>query len=240
MTSMKSLLLAAVATTALVAGSASAATIVIDRFITEQYVVAVPPTGDVSMSEVIAPSASAVGGYRYMRVSNNHNRLNGTSLATGDGYLDFSNASRTTGTGTITWNGPGLTGLGGLDITDGGTNDAVFFDVIFADSDISMAFSLTDTSGRRSVFNALLSEELSDPQSVIFNFSDFIGDADFTQINSISFTLGAARNAVDASLSMLYFGSTQPAPAPVPLPAAAGLLGAALGGLGLVARRRRT
>ncbi|OWJ80499.1 VPLPA-CTERM sorting domain-containing protein [Haematobacter genomosp. 1] len=227
-------ILAAAAVTAADAGNA--ATIVIDEFVAPQYVVARAPSGNFARSEIRAPSTVAVGGYRDMSVTNSTSRLNGTSLETGDGYLDFNNASRTSGTGTITWDGQNSTGLRGLDVTDGGTNDAVFFSVVFADADIAMAFSITDTQGRVSTFNTLLVEEFSDPAEVIFRFSDFSGSADFTQVNAISFTLIGTRPAVDASLDRIYFGATV---APVPLPATAPLLFAAMGGLAFAARRRK-
>lgn len=227
-------ILAATAFTAADAGNA--ATIVIDEFVAPQYVVARAPTGNFSRSEIRAPSTVAVGGYRDMAVTNTTGRLNGTSLETGDGYLDFNNASRSSGTGTITWDGAAASGLKGLDVTDGGTNDAVFFSVVFADADIAMAFSITDTQGRVSTYNTLLVEEFSDPAEVIFRFSDFSGSADFTKVNTISFTLIGTRPAVDATLDRIYFGATV---APVPLPAAAPLLLAAVGGLALAGRRRK-
>ena len=230
---LAAILAAAVVTTA---DASHAASIIIDQFISPQYVVARAGTGDFSRSEIRAPSAVAVGGYRDMSVSNSTNRLNGTSLETGGGYLDFNNASRTSGTGTIKWDGQNSTGLRGLDVTDGGTNDAVFFGVIFADADIAMAFSLTDTQGRVSTYNTLLVEELSDPEEVFFRFSDFSGSADLTQINAISLTLIGTRPAVDLTLDRIYFGATV---APVPVPAAAPLLLAAIGGLALAVRRRK-
>lgn len=236
MTSSKHALAALLALMTLPAGPAAAATIVIDQFVAPQLVVARPARGSVAASEVAAPLS--IGGYREMRATNRENRLNGTTLEAGEGVLDFSNAARTSGTGTLTWNGIRSTGLRGLDVTDGGTNDAVFFDVLFSDANVDMTFSLRDTAGRTSTYSYLIGEELSGSAGaapVVFSFADFAGTADLRSINSVSFTLAGRAAAVDASLDLLYFGSTL---APVPLPAGALLLGSALLGAGLMGRRR--
>lgn len=232
MTSPKHALAAMLALVALPTGPVAAATIIIDQFVAPQYVVSRPGPGNVAASEVAAPLS--IGGYREMRVTNGQNRLNGTSLETGGGVADFSNASRTAGSGTLTWNGIGSTGLGGLDVTDNGTNDAVFFDVVFSDADVDLAFAVVDTRGRTSTYSYLVGEELSGTP-VVFSFADFTGNADLTSINSVSFRLSGRSPSVDASLDLLYFGSTLTS---VPLPASGILLGAALLGAGLMGRRR--
>ena len=233
MASLKHALYALLAAVTLPVGSAGAATIIIDEFIAPQTVVAVPGPGAVSSSEVKAPLS--IGGYRDMRVVNNNRRTNGTTLEARDGALDFSNASRTSGTGTVTWNGLRSTGLRGLDVTDGGTNDAVIFDVLFADAEVDLTFSVIDTRGRTSSYSYLIKEALTRSSVVFFKFTDFAGTADLKSINSVSFTLSGRTASVDATLDLLSFGQT---PVPVPVPASGLLLGTAVLGAGMLRRRR--
>ncbi len=216
---------------------ASAATVIISDFQTYQHVETRPGAGQVSSSEVYSVSAAKIGGYRDMRVTNNSTtRTSATTLTSQDGLLDFSNAARIIGTGTLTWNGLGSVGLGGVDITDSATNNALFLDVIFADANLTLSFSVTDTSNRTSTLTQIVAETLTDPTSLAFLFSDFVGSADFSSLNSITFTLSGTTAGLDATIDTIYSGSTLPA---VPLPAAGWLMLGAFGAMGAVARRRR-
>lgn len=237
---MKTTTAVSIAAAALLASalSANAATIVIDRFDTEQYVEAVSRTGFASSSEIYAPNDAEVGGYRYMTVTNNTGRSNGTSLHAGEGYLDFSNGSRTSGTGTVVWDGMGSTGIGGLDLTDSGTNDALILDVISADASLILTFTVRDTFGAIASLTQSAAETLDEPLSLAFLFSDFSGSVDFTSLDSISLTLSGTAAALDATIDLFYAGSTQPVAA-VPVPAAGLLLAGGIAALGVAKRRKR-
>lgn len=230
--------LAATAATIVLGGTAfgaSAATIVLDPFTTEQNA----STPNATSSEIEAPFA--IGGQREFSVTSSSNRPSATQLSTSDGYLDFNNAARATGTGIITWNGIGNIGLGGFDLTSGGVNDAVFLDVIFADANVNLAFEVTDTSGATSSFDYLISEVLEGQLG--FAYDDFDGNADFTSIDSISLALVGLSQAADVTLDVVYFDELNPGgdtPAPVPLPASLLLLGPAVLGLAAIKRRRRS
>lgn len=215
-------------------GAVSAATITLDPFTTEQT--ASSPSTPFSTS----PAPFAIGDNREFTVTSSSARPNATQLATSDGVLDFNNAARATGTGTIVWNGVGNGGLGGFDLTDGGSNDAVFLDVLFADANVDLSFSVTDTAGQTSSFDYLIDEVLEG--ELAFNYGDFIGEADFASIDTISLALTGLSPAADLTLDVIYFGASDPGtdtPAPVPLPASALLLGPGILALAAFKRRRR-
>lgn len=210
---------------------ASAKTIILDPFTTEQYA----STPNVPTTTADAPFA--IGGQRTFAVTSSSDRTSATQLTTQDGYLDFNNAARATGSGTITWNGAGA-GLGGYDLTAAGVNDAVFLDVLFADANVSLTFSITDTRGQTSSFDYLIDDVLEG--QLAFSYGSFNGSADFTSVDSISLGLVGLSPAADVTLDVVYFDSQDPGadtPAPVPLPASALLLGPAV--LALAAFKRR-
>ena len=217
----------------------NAATIIIGSFDTEQYVEARPRSGSVSSSEVQV-ATNQVGGYRYMSVTNNNNRSGGTSLSSYEGYLDFSNAARTSGTGTVVWDGQGSTGIGGVDLTSNGTNDALFLDVVFADANLTLTFSIRDTTGAISTLTKTVNETLEEPTTLSFLFSDFTGSANFALVDSITLILSGTGLALDATIDTVYAASTLPAAAEVPVPAAGWLLAGGVLALGAAKRRKRT
>lgn len=219
---------------AILPGVAAAKTVVLDPFTTPQY--SSTPSNQTSES----PAPFAIGDTREFAVTSSTSRQSATQLTTSDGFLDFNNAARTTGTGTITWNGVGDAGLNGFDLTSGGVNDAVFLDVVFADANVNLAFSVTDTAGTTSSFEYLITEVLEG--QLAFAFDAFGGDADFTSINSISLGLTALSPAADVTLDVAYFDAQNPGadtPAPVPLPASALLLGPAILAFAALKRRRK-
>lgn len=217
---------------------ANAATIIVGSFDAEQYVEANPRGGSVSSSEV-AVASNVAGGYRYMSVTNNTGRLGGTSLSSIDGYLDFSNAARTSGTGTVVWDGAGSTGLRGLDLTSGGTNDALFLDVVFADASLSLTFNIRDTTGAVSTITTTVSETVEEETSLTFLFSSFTGSANFALVDSISLILSGTAQSLDATIDTVYAASTLPPVAEVPVPAAGLLLAGGVLALGAANRRKR-
>ena len=62
----------------------------------------------------------------------------------------------------------------------------------------------------------------------------------YDEWGSLAYDAYVGFNITHAEISPYTSGPTDPGPAPVPLPAAAGLMAAALGALGTLARRRRS
>lgn len=236
-------LLAGAAAT-LVATSVLAAPITIDDFRTQQQVSAPPQTGFPVSSTQAAPGAVAVGGIRTMTATRaaGPNRVT-LAVDPDDQIIDFSTDARTRGNASISWTGGA--GWAGVDLTDGGTNDAIFVDTIFSDSSIILSWTILDMSGRTSSLSYSVAdmqdgEAVEDPIELVFKFADFIGTADFTQVKTITFNVAASALSADASFNLLYAGSTTGYEVPVvPLPAGVVLMGTALGALGLLRRRKK-
>lgn len=228
---------------ALAASAATAATVTIDDFRTAQSVSAPPANGVPSSSTINAPGAAAVGGHRTMTVS----RTSGPNAVTLEvdtesQIVDFSAASRTRGTATISWFGD--SSWTGVDLTDGGTNNAIFVRTVFADAELSLVWTVTDTAGHTGSLTYKLSEDVDfdDEGTYVdfdFVFTSFSGNVDFTSIKSLSLTLSSTAAAPDASFQLLYAGPTDDFVPVVPLPAAGWMLIGGAAALGAVGRRRR-
>lgn len=237
--SMKSLI--AVATLMIGASTAAhAAPIVIDDFVDQQVVTLVEFGGVLSSGEIAA--STAIGGYRELAVASDASSFFNTLMQTGDASgtskLDLSNTPGVTGSGLVVWDGQGNTGLGGVDLTDGGTNDAILSTVIFADGASLLEFVVTDSSGMSGTAAYQIPTGISASTVASVLFTDFTNGVDFTAIESIGLVLSSTASGSAFSLDLVSAGVSPP-PAPVPLPAAGLLLGSVLLGGGTLAARRR-
>lgn len=219
---------------ALTASSATAATIMIDSFETFQQVAdsPVPPTAP-STSTILA--GDVLGGSRTLTVStspiNPPSTNFGSSLtSTGDpadSRLIFNNNDGQQGVATVIY-GVDAGGVALGDLTDSGTNDKFFFEVLSGDLPGSF-FSATVEDIFANVFT--VTELLVPGFSPFQDFADFIG-VDFENVASLTFKLDS--NGVDS-----FDGSIGSISA-VPLPASALLLLGGIGGLAAFGRRRKS
>ena len=118
--------------------------------------------------------------------------------------------------------------LGGVDLTDGGTNDTILIGINSIDLSALFTASVNGVSGSAGV---------SAQGNLNFLFSDFAG-VDFSNVTSLSFTVDS--NGVDdgdSSFTFIGIDDLQPNVSSVPLPAGALLLGTALFGLGFARRK---
>lgn len=194
---------------------AQAATIVIDDFQTGDQQQAPPP------NTVDAPSA--IGGKR---------TLLGSGEVTGfvsDGLLNVLNSTQPGGTFQAVWDGGGS--LGGIDLTDGGTN--AFFDVrvvLKAPDPLdveTLGVRVEDSNGVAGTVS-LGWQDLSLGSNLI-PFSSLSNGVDLTSVDLIGLDFSIAVEGNNISI-----GSVS---AVVPVPAAAWLFGSGLLGLVGVARR---
>ncbi len=125
----------------------------------------------------------------------------------------------------ITWDGG--TGLGGVDITEGGGATAFSSEVIATDAAFDFKLDVTDTSSNTSTSGFLNVPGIG---MQTLSFGAFTGSANFTSVDSITLTL-RGQSPADFQIDNVQT---------VPVPATLGLLGAGLIGLGVLSRRRST
>lgn len=234
--------LGAVAASALVMSGAQAfaATLLIDDFGANQRVTATPGTGNVSSSEVAG--GDILGGFRDMAVTNTNNNgdsTDATELRVSGSGLSFSNIDGAQGTGTITYDGEGSAGLGGVNLLIG-TNPFFAFDVAEFDRNVFISVMATDTSGAEANY----SETLEGGFNPNLTFGEFTTDDgfDFASVDSLQFFVSSEDTliSVDGRIrSISIKAGDVPTPSPIPLPASALLLLGSLGGLTAMRRRRK-
>jgi hypothetical protein len=170
----------------------------------------------------------------------------------GEDYLSISYDSGTTGPSYLVWDGnasdagwaagfladtsllpsvdmSGLTdGAGGIDLTGGGANDGILFDVLSIDTSVTATFEIWEFGGGAS---GSASHTFAAGESHLFKYDDFSNALDYTDVGAVRLTL-VAPQAWDADIRLIV--STQ-----VPAPAPSALLGAGLIGMSFSLRRRR-
>lgn len=213
------------------AGSAVAAPVTIDDFTTPQDTLKAEPGQTLSSA---VSGANIIGGSRALTVSATAGAPPlGTTAAVMqvNNFLSFSNDVGVTGQLQVEWNAGG-TGLGGIDLTDAGTNDGFLVDITTADNDFSLSFEVDDALGGTSTFSSIV-PELSGPGSLplFIAFGVFNGNADFTSIDSIRMTLTSVGAALDMSIASIS------SVAEIPIPGAIPLMLSGLAGLGFAGRR---
>ena len=140
------------------------------------------------------------------------------------------NPQGTSGTSLLIWDANGLLGgLNGVDLTDGGNDNAVEVNVVqISVGSVTVEFTVTSPTGSSSLAadNVTLGQ-----QAFLFrDFGDTSGSgADFTNVDSIELTLIAAQGA-EVQLSLVQTGQGQDSLVGIsaPLPGTAALMGIAL------------
>lgn len=224
--------LTALAFTALTAGSAQALTI--DDFSVTQLL---SDPGTFTGSVLGAPT-SIIGGEREATVV----RLTGADPATlafnsgATGTMSIANGTGGTSANNVLWNGVGAAGLAGVDLTEGGAQDAFDLRVIANDFAAQVTIIVTDSFANISTLTQASPGGIPGPASIpfLFEYGAFGGTADFTDINSIELSIFANLNATDIELD--FFGTTT---TEMPEPTALAVIGLGLTGLGVMRRRRR-
>lgn len=236
-------ILKTLAVTGIALAAMPAQALIIDNFDTgPQFVVSTFLPGPTTIGGLVG--TDTIGGSRTVEIYDPTGAIKAecatapgaTTLSVGSGTLAHGQNSVSGGCSRVTWDAGG-TGLGGVDLTDGGTDNGLMVDVVAFDTGImSATIEFIDTSAGSGTL------ELSGVVGVGSNFLafvDIVGAVDLTMIDSIILTI-VADASTDAELEIV--GTTffeEPDPMDMPEPSIIGLLGIAAVGLGYAARRRR-
>ena len=228
----------ALATTLL--SSAAHAVIVVDSFETNHSALTLtfPPAGTSASSS--ASGAGILGGERDVRVSLDSGVIAGNNISTtvSSGFFSYSQDATITGRSEIQWDGADSsstlnpTGLGGIDLTDGGVLSQFLLTVLFDDLPASGQILVYSDAGNASLLDFNLGGLIFSTTSFEFNFSSFTpslgAGADFTNVGAIVLSIGSSFTAPDIVIDSFTV---------VPEAGSASLIG--LGALAMVARRTR-
>jgi len=185
--------------------------------------------------------SDVLGGFRDLNISilNSAPPFASASGTVFDGRLDWSNDNNVVSELTVAWDGNdgsaavNATGLGGIDLTQGGLLDRFGLQLLAADSPgLTVAFTVYTAENLFSTLTRTFDSAINAPQQEFFEFANFTGNADFTNVGAVTLSLTGPA-AMDASIALLDV--TEP-PSSVPEPSA--IFGLAVLG-GAIALRRR-
>ena len=186
----------------------AAQSITIDDFSTNQpaLTLAYPPAGTSASSS--ASGGGILGGERDVQINLTGGTIPGTiSAGVSGGLFTYSQDATITGNGLVQWDGadgsPALnvTGLGGIDLTVGGTQDGLLLNVFFDDVVTPVVITVYTDAGNASALTVTL------PGSIFATSTNFV-----LPYSSFTTTLGAGANFANVGAITLSFGSSTTAP----------------------------
>jgi hypothetical protein len=180
----------------------------------------------------IITTGAAIGGQREVKVVKSSGP--GTvSVNVGGGYLAYNSDAATQGKATITWNGLGGIGLGGIDITQGGSNTGILMQGQSDNPNLMLTLTLfmDPTNYAYTTFNLPATENY-----LFLPFSGFttVGSSPLSSVNKITLYFngqGPGLSSADGYIVNDLRATSAPEPGTM------ALLG--LGGLGMLRRLRR-
>ena len=223
--------LSVIAFSALMLGSAQALTI--DTFNTNQSVI--DGIGAGASSSVVSDATNILGTDRTVSIEqlgpgSTPSEVN-INLGT-PGILTLGNTDAFS-VSSITYNGSGGAGLGGVDVTEGGNDDRFTLFQVTGDFPTNITITVADYLANTASLT-VASAPLGTNVPLFFEYASFLGDVvDFTMIDIINIELVTTNEQADLQLD--FFGTTSE----IPEPAVLAILGLGLTGLGFARRFRR-
>ncbi len=215
-------LLAALFTAAMLswAGSSEAQSITIDSFTTNQssLTLTFPPAGTTASSSV--SGGGVLGTERDIQVNLTAGVIAGNTMSAvvSSGFFSYSQDATITGNSVTQWDGadgsPTLnpTGLGGIDLTVGGVQDAFLLNVEFDDLPVDVVLNVYTDAGNASTLSVTLPGLIFANTDFVLPYSSFStllgAGADFTNVGAITMTLGSAVTAPDVVVDFLQTTAT--------------------------------
>jgi uncharacterized repeat protein (TIGR01451 family) len=203
-----------------VPAAGAAQSITIDDFSTSQASLALtfPPAGTTASSS--ASGAGILGGERDLQVNLTAGIIagNGMSATVSSGFYSYSQDATISGTSQMQWDNldgaPTLnaTGLGNIDLTAAGTQDALVLGVFFDDLPVNVSIQVFTDAGNSSTATIALPGLIFSASSFVVPFSAFSttlgAGADFTDVGAVTLTLGSNVTAPDVVLDFLQTTAT--------------------------------
>lgn len=199
----------------LVAPFPASAQIIIDSFATNQapLTLTFPPAGTTASSS--ASGAGILGGERDLSINLTAGVIAGNTMSAtvSSGFYSYSQDATISGTGTIQWDGTdgsatvNPTGLGGVDLTQGGTQDAILIGTFFDDLPVNVTVEVFTDAGNASTATLALPGLIFSATNFAIPYSSFTttlgAGANFTNVGAIVLTLGSNVTAPDVVLDFV-------------------------------------
>jgi uncharacterized repeat protein (TIGR01451 family) len=180
--------------------STRALEVTVDEFSTDQATLTLTYPGDLGgTAESVISGAGILGGERDIQIELIGGTINGNTVSAGAASDTFSYAQGPTinASGLIQWDGTDgdattldPTGLGGLDLTSGGIQDAFVISIVFDDNPIDIILEVYTDAGNASQYTLNLPGGIWLPEEYVVPFGDFVtlsgAGADFGDVGAIT------------------------------------------------------
>ncbi|HZF14297.1 MAG TPA: IPTL-CTERM sorting domain-containing protein [Thermoanaerobaculia bacterium] len=211
---------AALACLLIVPAAARAQSITIDSFATGQatQTLTFPPAGSTTSASV--SGAGILGGERDVEVNlaGGVTAGNGISAGVAGGLFSHSQDATITGTSQLVWDGAdgaaavNPTGLGGIDLTAAGVQDAFLLNVVSSDLTFTLTIEVWSDAGNASSMTLKVPGPIVSPTGIYIPYSlltTALGTgADFTHVGAVAFTLGSTTSSPHLVLGPLQTAAT--------------------------------
>jgi uncharacterized repeat protein (TIGR01451 family) len=213
----------------LISSHAMAAPMTIDSFATNHSALALtfPPAGTSAGSS--ASGAGILGAERDMEIYLSSGVIagNGLDAVVSSGFMSYSQDATIAGTLECQWDGAdgssalNPTGLGGIDLTGGGAQDAIQLNLSFDDLPAETTWTVYSDGGNASSVTFTLPGLIFGNTRFVIPFSAFTpilgAGADFSDVGAITLTAGSSSAAPDLVIDDVQTAATLNAPMTVAL-----------------------